>query len=50
MAGDEDGAWKKTFEDAGYEVTCNLKGLGEMPAIQELLVAHAQAAIDSLAE
>lgn len=50
MAGDEEGAWKKTFEDAGYEVTCNLKGLGEMPAIQELLVAHAQAAIDSLAE
>lgn len=50
MAGDEDGAWKKTFEDAGYEVTCNLKGLGGMPAIQELLVAHAQAAIDSLAE
>lgn len=50
MAGDEDGSWKKTFEDAGYEVTCNLKGLGEMPAIQELLVAHAQAAIDSLAE
>ncbi|EET62754.1 cobalt chelatase (CbiK) [Marvinbryantia formatexigens DSM 14469] len=50
MAGDEEGAWKKTFEDAGYEVTCNLKGLGEMPAIQELLVAHAQKAIDSLAE
>ena len=50
MAGDEEGSWKRTFEDAGYEVTCNLKGLGEMPAIQELLVAHAQAAIDSLAE
>lgn len=50
MAGDEEGAWKKTFEDAGYEVTCNLKGLGEMPEIQELLVAHAQKAMDSLAE
>ncbi len=49
MAGDEEGAWKKTFEDAGYEVICNLKGLGEMPAIQELLVAHAQKAMDSLA-
>ena len=50
MAGDEDGAWKKTFEDAGYEVECLLRGLGENEAIQNLLVKHAQAAIDSLAE
>lgn len=50
MAGDEEGAWKKTFEDAGYEVECLLRGLGENEAIQDLLVAHAQAAIDSLAE
>lgn len=50
MAGDEDGAWKKTFEDAGYEVECLLRGLGENEAIQDLLIEHAQAAIDSLAE
>lgn len=50
MAGDEEGAWKKTFEDAGYEVECLLRGLGENEAIQNLLVEHAQAAIDSLAE
>lgn len=48
MAGDEDGAWKKTFEDAGYEVECLLRGLGENEAIRELYVEHAQAAIDSL--
>lgn len=48
MAGDEEGAWKKTFEDAGYEVECLLRGLGENEEIQNLLVAHAQAAIDSL--
>lgn len=50
MAGDEEGAWKKTFEDAGYEVECVLRGLGENEAIRNLLVEHAQAAIDSLAE
>ena len=50
MAGDEEGAWKKTFEDAGYEVECLIRGLGENEAVQELLVAHAQAAIDTLAE
>lgn len=49
MAGEE-GTWKTTFEDAGYEVECVLSGLGEIPAIQDLYVAHAQAAIDSLAE
>lgn len=50
MAGDEEGTWKTTFEAAGYEVECVLKGLGEIPAIQDIYVAHAQAAIDSLAE
>ncbi|WP_373216903.1 sirohydrochlorin cobaltochelatase [Ruminococcus sp. 5_1_39BFAA] len=48
MAGDEEGAWKKTFEDAGYEVECLLRGLGENEAIQNLLVEHAQAAIDQV--
>lgn len=50
MAGDEDGTWKKTFEDAGYEVVTVLEGLGQIPVIQDLYVAHAQAAVDSLAE
>lgn len=50
MAGDEEGSWKTTFEDAGYEVVTVLEGLGQIPAIQDLYVAHAQAAIDSLAE
>lgn len=50
MAGDEEDTWKTTFTDAGYEVECVVNGLGELPAIQELLVQHAQAAVDSLAE
>ena len=48
MAGDEDGSWKKTFEDAGYEVECLLRGLGENEDIRAIYVYHAKAAIDSL--
>ena len=48
MAGDEDGSWKTAFEDAGYEVTCLVNGLGELEAIQQLFAEHAQAAVDSL--
>lgn len=50
MAGDEEGSWKTTLEDAGYQVETVLTGLGELEAIQNLYVEHAQAAIDSLAE
>lgn len=48
MAGDEEGSWKTAFEDAGYEVTCLVNGLGQLEAIQQLFVEHAQAAVDSL--
>lgn len=48
MAGDEDGSWKTTFENEGYEVVCLLRGLGENEAIRQIYVDHAQAAIDSL--
>lgn len=48
MAGDEEDSWKTEFENAGYEVTCILRGLGELPEIQQILVEHAQKAIDSL--
>ena len=48
MAGDEDGSWKTEFEKAGFEVTTVVEGLGSVQAIQDLFVAHAQAAIDPL--
>ena len=41
MAGDEDHSWKSTFEKAGYEVECILKGLGEYPAVRQIYVKHA---------
>ena len=48
MAGDEEDSWKSVFESAGYEVECVLSGLGELDAIRDLFVQHAQAAMDSL--
>lgn len=48
MAGDEEDSWKSQIEAEGYEVECVIKGLGELPAIQDIYVAHTQAAIDSL--
>ena len=48
MAGDEEGSWKTTFEAAGYEVVPVVRGLGEFEGIQQLLVQHAQEAVDSL--
>ena len=50
MAGAEEDSWKSALEKEGYEVTCRLNGLGELAAIRDLYVAHAQAAVDSLSE
>lgn len=50
MAGDEEGSWKKAFEDAGYEVECIVEGLGGLEEIQQLFVDHAKAAAESLAQ
>ena len=48
MAGDEDDSWKTTFEKEGYEVVCEVEGLGALEAVQQLYVEHAQAAVDAL--
>ena len=48
MAGEEEDSWKSAFEKAGYQVECVLKGLGELEAIQQIFVEHAQAAMDTL--
>jgi sirohydrochlorin cobaltochelatase len=45
MAGDEEGSWKTEFKKAGYEVEPVLKGLGEYPGIQQMIVKHAGAAM-----
>ena len=48
MAGSDDDSWKTMFEAAGLNVTCQISGLGRIEAVQQLYVAHTQAAMDSV--
>ena len=49
MASAEDPeSWYSILTAEGYDVTCILKGLGEIPAIRDIYVAHTQALIDSV--
>ena len=48
MAGDEEDSWKSIFEGAGYEVECVVEGLGQLEAIQKLILAHAADAISQV--
>ena len=41
MAGDDEDSWKSVFTAAGFQVECEINGLGELEAIQQLLAAHA---------
>ena len=52
MAGDDDDSWKSMFEASGDfdSVDCQIEGLGRIDAVEQLYVAHTQAAIDSIAE
>ena len=49
MAGDDDDSWKSQFEVSGAfdSIDTQIAGLGEIQAIQQLYVAHTQAAIDA---
>ena len=49
MAGDDDDSWKSQFEasKAFDSIDTQIAGLGEIDAIQQLYVAHTQAAIDA---
>ena len=49
MAGDDDDSWKSQFEASGVfdSIDTQIAGLGGIEAIQQLYVAHTQAAIDA---
>ena len=49
MAGDDDDSWQNQFEASGAfdSIDTQIAGLGEIDAIQQLYVAHTQAAIDA---
>ncbi len=49
MAGDDADSWKNTFLASGFDaedVICEVKGLGEIKEIRDLLCAHAKAAVN----
>ena len=51
MADPEDPeSWYSAFTAAGYDVTAVLEGLGQIPAVRDLYVAHTQETVDSIAE
>ena len=48
MAGADEDSWKSMVEAAGLTVECQIAGLGRIDAVQNLYVAHTQAAINTL--
>ena len=40
MAGDDEDSWKSMFEAAGFDVTCQIAGLGRIPTIQAQYIVH----------
>ena len=50
MAGDDEDSWKTQFVESGAfdSVDSQIEGLGRIDAVEQLYVAHTQAAIDSL--
>ena len=40
MAGDDEDSWKSMFEAAGFEVSCQIAGLGRISAVQLQYVVH----------
>ena len=49
MAGDEEDSWKSQFEASGAfdSIDCQIEGLGRIPAVEDLYVAHTKAAMDA---
>lgn len=45
MAGNAEDSWMNLCKNAGYEVTCHIKGLGEYPAVREMFLKHLQSVL-----
>jgi len=48
MASDKKASWKTAFREAGFEVECVIRGMGEMEKIQDMFVEHCGYAIQAL--
>ena len=50
MAGARPDSWRSRIAAAGYDVTCTMTGLGEIPGVQDVYVAHALEAYRALGQ
>lgn len=48
MAGEEEDSWKSVLEAEGYEVDCQIHGLGELETIRAIYVGHVKDAVGRL--
>lgn len=48
IAGEAPGSWRTALAAEGYDVSCELEGLGALPAVRELYLDHARAALRAL--
>lgn len=48
IAGEAPGSWRTALAAEGYDVSCELEGLGALPAVRELYLEHARAALRAL--
>lgn len=46
MAGDDEESWASEFKAAGYEVECEVTGLGALRAIQDLYLEHVKRVVE----
>ncbi len=44
MSGQDEDSWRSQFEREGYEVVCQMKGLGEYPGVRQIYLEHVGAA------
>jgi len=47
LCGDEPGSWRSLLEKAGYGVDCRMRGLGEVDAFEDMLIARARKAMEA---
>lgn len=50
MSGEDEDSWRSQFEREGYEVVCQMKGLGEYPGVRRIYLKHVRAAEERLQE
>lgn len=48
MSGEDEDSWRSQFEREGYEVSCQMKGLGEYAGVRKIYLDHVQAAIEQI--